>query len=404
VRPATVDEAHSTCRRADEGVADRRASGVRRALVWIANCDGRKLRRAALLRERGNVRTAMNRSQVSLRTVFTVCFGVVVVLVLVYAVTRTLFAITVTLLAAMIAIALDHAVRWLMRRGIRRWAAILIVGVVLLGLGALLAALIIPPAVGQATVLGNQLPQLIDKLRKSEAFGAIDRRFALTAAIDRLGQGAPALVLRAANAVVGILVAAAATVFLAVFMVIFGAGLVARILAELDADQEQKMRRIRDIFYRAVGGYIGGITVIAAANAVCTGTFLAIVRLPFFLPLAMVSGLASTVPYIGNLMVAVVITLLALLAKGSWAALACVVYFLAYGQIEGNVLGPIVFRRAVHVNPLVVTLSILFFGEMAGVVGAFVAIPLVATAQIVLRELLAARREQQDLAAARTGP
>jgi putative heme transporter len=346
----------------------------------------------------------MSKSQVSLRTVFTVCFGVLVVVAVVFAITQTQFAITLTLLAVMIAIALDHAAAWLTRRGFRRWVAILVVGVVLVGLGALLAALIIPPAVRQATVLGHDLPQLIDKMRKSDGFAAIDRRFDVSAAIDRLGQDAPALVLRAANAVVGVLAAVIATVLLAVFMLIFGGELIERILTEIESDQEQKLRRIRDVFYRSVGGYIGGITVIAACNAAFTATFLAIVQVPFFLPLAILSGLASMVPYVGTLVMAVLITLLALFASGTWTAVACGVYFIAYGQIEGNVLGPIIFRRAVHVNPLVVTLSILFFGEMAGVIGAFVAIPLVATAQIVLRELLTSRREQQIAAgAAKTG-
>jgi len=48
----------------------------------------------------------------------------------------------------------------------------------------------------------------------------------------------------------------------------------------------------------------------------------------------------------------------------------------------------------VHVNPLVVTLSVLFLGELAGVLGAIVAVPIAATLQIILRELLRLRREQ----------
>jgi predicted PurR-regulated permease PerM len=52
----------------------------------------------------------------------------------------------------------------------------------------------------------------------------------------------------------------------------------------------------------------------------------------------------------------------------------------------------------VHVNPLVVTLSILFLGEMAGIMGAIIAVPVVATLQIVLREILRVRREHLNLA------
>jgi predicted PurR-regulated permease PerM len=74
--------------------------------------------------------------------------------------------------------------------------------------------------------------------------------------------------------------------------------------------------------------------------------------------------------------------------------LACLIYFVAYGQIEGNVLGPLVFRRTVHVNPLVVILSVLFLGEMAGIIGAIIAVPVVAALQVIVRELLRVRRQQ----------
>jgi predicted PurR-regulated permease PerM len=70
------------------------------------------------------------------------------------------------------------------------------------------------------------------------------------------------------------------------------------------------------------------------------------------------------------------------------------IYFIAYGQFEGNVLGPLIFRRTVHVNPLVVILSVLFLGEMAGIVGAIIAVPVVAALQIVVREILRVRRQQ----------
>jgi predicted PurR-regulated permease PerM len=69
-----------------------------------------------------------------------------------------------------------------------------------------------------------------------------------------------------------------------------------------------------------------------------------------------------------------------------------------YGQVEGNILGPLIFRRTVHVNPLIVLLSIIFFSEIAGIIGAILAVPLTAAIQIVLREVLRIRRERLDLA------
>ena len=69
-----------------------------------------------------------------------------------------------------------------------------------------------------------------------------------------------------------------------------------------------------------------------------------------------------------------------------------------YGQLEGNILGPLIFRRTVNVNPLIVLLSIIFFSEIAGITGAIMAVPVTAATQILLRELLRIRRERLDLA------
>jgi predicted PurR-regulated permease PerM len=337
----------------------------------------------------------MNRSQVSLRTVFTVCFGVLVVVASVYAVFQARLAITVTLLAAMVAVALNHGVARLQQWRQPRWLAILIVGLLVLGLGTVIGATIIPSAIAQAQVLAHNVPQLLDNIRHTSTFEMLDKRFGVNDAIEQVGKDAPALIFAAANSLVGLVAAVVAVVLLAVFMLIFGAPLIDRGLDEIQPAQRQLVRDILVTFYRMVGGYIAGILLIAGINTIATATFLAILRMPFFLPLAIVSGLASTVPFVGSLITSITITLLALASLGTWPAVACAVFFIALGQIEGNLLGPLIFRHTVHVNPLVTLLAVLFFGTMGGVIGAFLAIPLVAMAQIVLLEVKLFRRERQ---------
>jgi predicted PurR-regulated permease PerM len=72
------------------------------------------------------------------------------------------------------------------------------------------------------------------------------------------------------------------------------------------------------------------------------------------------------------------------------------VYFILYGQLEGSVLSPLIFRRTVHINPLVTTLAILFMAEFMGLPGAIIAVPAAATAQILAREILAMREESEE--------
>src|SRR5256885_1020233 len=129
--------------------------------------------------------------------------------------------------------------------------------------------------------------------------------------------------------------------------------------------------------------------MICSINATLTTTFLAITRMPFFLPLGLASGFSSLIPYAGPAVAGTTISLLALVTGGPWKGLATAIYFIVYGQVEGNVLSPLIFRRTVHVNPLIVTLSLLFLGEVFGIVGAVLAVPITAAAQIVLREILA---------------
>jgi predicted PurR-regulated permease PerM len=120
--------------------------------------------------------------------------------------------------------------------------------------------------------------------------------------------------------------------------------------------------------------------------------FLAINRTPFFLPLGLLSGMSSLVPYAGPFVAGVTVSAIALGAGGIGHGIAAAIYFISYGQLEGNVLGPLVFRRAVNANPLLVTLSILFLGEVAGILGAVAAVPLLAILQIVVGEILQLRQ------------
>ena len=340
-------------------------------------------------------------SRVTLKTVFTVCFGVLIVLALVMAIIHSLVAITLTYVALLLAVTLDHGVKMLVRRGLRRSLAIAVVSILLAGLLAGLGLTLIPPAVSQGRMLVAQAPAFIHNARSSRLFGRLDARFHLADHIEKLEKGFPTMLEGAATpilaAVGGVLSFAGATVtvlLLMVFMLIFGGRLIQAAMEEARPESRNLYGDVLDKIYRSIGGYLGGLALICTVNASLTTTFLAINGVPFFLPLGIMSGLSSMIPYAGPVVTGTVITLLTLITGGGWHALACVIYFISYGQFEGNVLGPLIFRRTVHVNPLVVILSVLFLGEMAGIVGAIIAVPVVAAMQIVAREMLRVRRLQ----------
>jgi predicted PurR-regulated permease PerM len=344
-------------------------------------------------------------SAVSMKTVFTVAFGVLLVTAIVVGVWHAMLALALTGAALLLAVALDHPVRLLERRGVKRSLAIAIVTAAGLGLIVAFGFTLIPPAIEQGKQLVHDAPGFVRSARGSALFRTLDARFHLgdyvTEAERRLPEmlgGAATPILNALGNLLSGIAAAITIAFLVVFMLIFGGRLINAALAEARPERRGMYEDVLGKIYRSIGGYLGGLTLICMLNATLTTTFLAIDSVPFFLPLGIIAGASSLIPYAGPFVAGTGISLIALFTKGIGHGVASAIYFIVYGILEGNVLSPLVFRRTVHVNPLVVTLSILFLGEIAGIMGAIIAVPVVATLQIVLRELLRIRRERLNLA------
>jgi putative heme transporter len=339
-------------------------------------------------------------SQVSLRTAFTVCFAVTATAGLVLFVLETRVALTLTVCAAMLAMALDHLVRRLERRGMKRGGGIaLVMGAALL-LGAGIVVLVIPPTVAQVRALSHQAPQLLDNVRNSDAFNFVDRHLGVGETVRRLitgsGPDSGSTVLGAIGGLLTGLAGALTLAVLVVFMLIFGPALVKGFFEQVDAEVRPHWEHLAASSYASVGHYLSGLMVICSVNAILTTTCLAILQLPFFLPLGLLSGFSSLVPYAGPFVVGVLVVLTAMVTSGWGKALLVLGYFILYGQFEGNILAPLVFRKTMHVDPLVTLLAVLFLAELLGVVGAVVAVPAVAVAQIILSDLLEHRRQGRE--------
>jgi len=340
-------------------------------------------------------------STVSVKNVLIVCFTILGVATLVYVVMQTRLALTLTIGAALIATALNHLVERLERFDVRRPVAIAIVMVTLLVVLIGIALLVIPTAIDQGQSLVKQAPQLILRIRQTYLYESLNTRFHLDEHLAGLWdfgagnlQAAVEPALRALSSALSLFVAFVTLFFLNVFMLAFGGRLLTAALAEATPSRRERYHRILTKVYESMGGYIAGLLVIASVNACSTTLFLALNRVPYFLPLGITSGLLSLIPYLGPATMAIFTSLISLVTGGIWHALATAIYFVVYGQFEGQVLSPIVYRRTVQLNPLIAVLSVLFFVDLAGVVGAVIAVPAAATGQILLREFLAMRRER----------
>ncbi|MFF2131531.1 AI-2E family transporter [Streptomyces olivochromogenes] len=139
--------------------------------------------------------------------------------------------------------------------------------------------------------------------------------------------------------------------------------------------------------WRTFAGYTRGIIIVAATNAVLVGIALFALRVPLALPLTLLEFFAAFIPLVGSPIALAVATVVALASRGPVIALVVLAMIVVVGQIEGHVLHPLVLSWAVRLHPVVVALSVISGGILAGVIGAVVAVPMVSVAWSVISEI-----------------
>ncbi|MEU5851008.1 AI-2E family transporter [Saccharopolyspora shandongensis] len=146
--------------------------------------------------------------------------------------------------------------------------------------------------------------------------------------------------------------------------------------------------------FASLVGFVRATALVAVVDALGIGTGLMILGVPLAIPLAALVFLGGFVPIIGAVASGAVAVLVALVTKGWVVALIVVGIVLAVQQIEGNVLQPLILGRAVQIHALGVVLAISIGVVVSGIVGALLAVPMVAVLNSAIRSLVEEEPEQ----------
>jgi predicted PurR-regulated permease PerM len=148
--------------------------------------------------------------------------------------------------------------------------------------------------------------------------------------------------------------------------------------------------------------WVRGQLILMGSIGVATSIVYSILGLPGALLLGLIAGIAEAIPIVGPLVGAVPAILVAATISPEVALITGLVY-LVIQAVEGAVLIPVVMRNTVGISPLLVLVSLLIGGAVGGLAGAFLAVPLVASVEIILSRLQARERPvAQDPAAIET--
>lgn len=161
----------------------------------------------------------------------------------------------------------------------------------------------------------------------------------------------------------------------------------------LPAPARDPVRRAGEAAWRTLVAYVRATVLVAFIDALGIGLLLLILHVDFWFPLATLVFLGAFVPIVGATVSGAVAVLVALVDEGPITALVVLIGVIAVQQLEGHVLQPLIMGRAVSVHPLAVIVAIATGVVLAGIIGALVAVPLVAVLNTGIRHLVQHRRE-----------
>ena len=344
----------------------------------------------------------MERPVISGRTIYA-GIGLVFALLLggyfVYSITGVVLAFLLTVLFSII---LSAPVNYLHRRGLGRTWGMLAVISALAGALWLFGLAVIPAVEAQSSQLVAAFPALLDEALA--LFNRVQGFFGLGARVSLDGEsfsevGRQVLTGSAVStaAGVGLTVATAISLGLVVliatfYMVIRPEPWVEGFVSLFPAGWRQRTREVLSELYQTVQRWFIGQLTAMTFIAVFWAISLSVIGVPFALLLGIFSGLISFVPYLGATIAVVLPVLLALISE-PFTVVYVILAFIVIQQIEGNILQPVLMSRAVDLHPALVIFAILTMGTLFGIVGVFVAVPLVAVVQVLVRELWVSRMD-----------
>lgn len=317
--------------------------------------------------------------------------GVAVVYGIILLGSSALRVLVLLFVAILLAAALTPVAAWIRARtGLPRLVSILLVYASLFAGVVLLALLVVPAAVDQAEKLVSSVPTYVDGIRAWAAglqpavFGqSIIALLDSTASLLRSSPAPePGTVVEVGTTVADAVITIVTLLVVTFFWMIEHARLQRYVLAFVPSDRRAGSRATWTEIEGRLGMWVRGQLVLMGTIGLAAGIAYALIGLPGAMLLAVIAAITEAIPIVGPLLGAIPAILVAATVSPT-VVLLVVAAYLAIHVIESVVLVPLVMRSAVGISPLLVLLSLLVGGAAGGILGAFLAVPIAATLEII---------------------
>jgi len=313
--------------------------------------------------------------------------GVLIAVWVARAIANFLFTLFLAFFASL---ALEPAVAWLHKRGWKRGlATFTIMGAGGL-IGLLMLAILIPSIIRQVAALAAQLPEWLAEFDRwlGKTFNV---HLSLEAAQEQLKSAQTQLLSSAGNilgSILGVGAALLSGIFRLMTIGLFTFYFVAdgprfrrSVCSVIPSRQQELVLNAWEVAIEKTGGYLYSRLLLAAISAFCSWVVMSVLGIPFAMPLAIWVGLISQfIPSVGTY-IAMVIPLIVSLFVDPVNTLILFIFFTAYQQFENYFLSPRITAKTMELHPAIAFGSAMVGAAVAGPIGAFLALPFVATIQ-----------------------
>ncbi|MGB8212696.1 MAG: AI-2E family transporter [Anaerolineales bacterium] len=308
--------------------------------------------------------------------------------------------IFILLIAIMLGTVIRPVVTWLNRRGIPRWAGVILVFLMLLILSIGFVVLAFPLIYAQGTTIAAAIPGYYQSLREGMVNypnqWIVRLSVFLPVTLPGLASLQPAgqVTMASAGQAWGYVVSAAGIIFVSMVLLLLvyhwtldGPLTIHSLVSLVPSLQRESISELISAMEAKVGFYIAGQVVLCLAICIMALVAYLLIGLPNVLVLALLAGVMQAVPLVGPL-IGVIPAALVALSIGPSRLVWVIVATLVIQSIETYLLAPPITRKAVGVDPFVSLLAIFGFGSLLGLGGMLMAIPMAAIIQLLLEHFV----------------
>lgn len=276
---------------------------------------------------------------------------------------------------------------------IPRWAGATIVYILIIGILTAFAILIVPPLVSQVAAIAKDTPQIVERLSPiykwilgvshQQSLANLFQQ-SLQGFSNQIGNISSNLVSTTLSVFSGI--AAFFVIAILLFYLLLKKDSFAKsIIYFLPKDKEEKYLAIGKKISTKWGQWFRGQIIISGVLGILVFLGLTIIGVPYAVTLATFAAFAEFIPMVGPFIGAIPAVLIGLTIS-PWIGLIVAAFYFVIQQLENYILVPKIMQRTVGLSPVIIILAILIAGQLFGIIGVILAVPITAGVMVFIDE------------------